>query len=115
MLKTNETIIITLNDPQVTGITLGAATSVTFTIQDNDTHTVACANDNSISLENGSCTTRPTFLMMTTWAFKTSELPSLVQSELLSNLLAEHELKVKYYLKPSHLCWPKETVSSLPK
>lgn len=57
----DETIIITLNTSDLpTDISLGNPNSITLTIQDNDSNTVACANDNSISFENGNCSTQPT-------------------------------------------------------
>ena len=61
IVEENETIIITLNSNQSTGISIGTSSSATLTILDNETgiDDTLCPNDNTISTINVGCDTDP--------------------------------------------------------
>lgn len=63
-IEADETIIVTLNGSQPTGISISIMNSVTTTISDNDGNSgigdADCPNDNTLSFTNIGCDTEPT-------------------------------------------------------
>ncbi|MEL6535669.1 MAG: YHYH protein [Bacteroidota bacterium] len=66
VVEDDESIIVTLDAEQVAGLTLGATSSVTLTILDDDEEDGGiddgnCPNDNSLSFDLSTCTQTPEF------------------------------------------------------